>query len=332
MIVTHVDDCLIFCKDKKVLEELITSLKDEFKLTDEGNLSAFLSAQFKKSGNQLETSQPHLIECIVEALNLNNEAKMRDAPENAIHGRDDDGKKHMQTWNYHSVIGMMNYLVATSRPDALYAVHQCARCALNLKISCEEAIKHVGRYLKRIKDKGVIFAFDATKGIEVYVDADCARTWNISDSNKMMSALSRTGCAIKIANCLIIWVSKMQTEVALSTTEAEHITLLQSTREFIPLKNILEHLSNFVKVINREISAFSTIFEDNAGVLQLANEPKCRPRAKRICIKYHHFCQHVKDKTITIRAIDANEQQTDIFSKPLPLDKFRKFRKALIGW
>ena len=42
------------------------------------------------------------------------------------------------------------------------------------------------------------------KGIEVCVDADFARSWNVSDSNKIMLALSRIGHIMKIANCLII--------------------------------------------------------------------------------------------------------------------------------
>ena len=42
IIITCVDNCLIFYKNKRVLEELIESLKDEFKHTDKGNLETFL--------------------------------------------------------------------------------------------------------------------------------------------------------------------------------------------------------------------------------------------------------------------------------------------------
>ena len=50
----------------------------------------------------------------------------------------------------------------------------------------------------------MIFAFNATKGIEVFIDVDFVRAWNIDDSDKMTSALSRTRYMIKIANCPII--------------------------------------------------------------------------------------------------------------------------------
>ena len=92
----------------------------------------------------------------------------------------------------------------------------------------------------------------------------------------MTLALSRTRYVIKITNYLIIWVNKMQTEVALSITEADYIVLFQRKRDLIPLKNILNYLNNFIKVNNRKISTFSIIFKDNTRVLQLVNKSKYR--------------------------------------------------------
>ena len=42
IIIACVDDYLIFYKNKRALDELIESLKDEFKLTNEGDLETFL--------------------------------------------------------------------------------------------------------------------------------------------------------------------------------------------------------------------------------------------------------------------------------------------------
>jgi len=98
------------------------------------------------------------------------------------------------------------------------------------------------------------------------------------------------------------------------------------------MKSIIEYLNDFISLSDKQINTYSTIFEDNAGALRLAVEPKYRPRTKHICVKYHHFRQYAKNKTITIKAISTNEQQADIFTKPLALDKFRKFRKDIMGW
>ena len=49
IMISYVDNCLIFYKNKSVLEELILSLKDEFKLTNEGDLTIFLGVNINKT-------------------------------------------------------------------------------------------------------------------------------------------------------------------------------------------------------------------------------------------------------------------------------------------
>ena len=51
----------------------------------------------------------------------------------------------------------MNYISGTTRPDILFAVHQCAKYSIDPKQSHEEAVKRIGRYLKKTKDKGLVF-------------------------------------------------------------------------------------------------------------------------------------------------------------------------------
>ena len=52
------------------------------------------------------------------------------------------------------------------------------------------------------------------------------------------------------AGCPIVWVSKLQTEVALSTTEAEYIALTQAMRDLIPLLGLLEELRPVLSLNN----------------------------------------------------------------------------------
>ena len=91
---------------------------------------------------------------------------------------DIDVKPRKQTWNCKSVISMMNYLASTSRPDIVFSVHQAARLFSNPKRRHEEAVKGISRHLKRTSDRGIARQFDATRPIEVFVDADFAGTWN----------------------------------------------------------------------------------------------------------------------------------------------------------
>ena len=77
----------------------------------------------------------------------------------------------------------------------------------------------------------------------VILTKDFSGAWRKEDADQVGSVLSRTGYIIKLANCPIIWVSKMQTEIDLSITEAEYISLSQSMRYLIPLRHIMLEVS-----------------------------------------------------------------------------------------
>ena len=173
---------------------------------------------------------------------------------------------------------------------------------------------------------------DGTHELNCYVDADFAGGFTHETSHEKASVLSRTGYVINYSGCPILCVSKMQTEIALSTTEAEYIALSQSMRDLIPLRGILQELAKVLRVSSKVPITHSSVFEDNNGALELAREPKYRPRTKHIAIKYHHFREHVKNKTIKVLAIDTKEQIADIFTKPLEKASFEYLRYKLMGW
>ena len=59
-----------------------------------------------------------------------------------------------------SIIGQLNYLASTTRPELQFAVHQCARFVADPKMSHEKAVKRIVRYLKRTKDEGIVLLVD----------------------------------------------------------------------------------------------------------------------------------------------------------------------------
>ena len=335
IIVTYVDDCLIFSKDKNKIDQLLDNLRKIFKLTDEGaDINAFLGIKVDKGENgSITMTQPALIKRILNDLSLlDGNCKLHDTPANVTLNKMSSGEERNQTWNYRSVIGMMMFLASSTRPDILFAVHQCAKFNSCPKRVHEEAVKRIGRYLKRTMDKGTILTPNGTHKLDCYVDADFAGCFDHEISDDRSSVLSRTGYSITYSGCPLLCVSKMQTEIALSTTEAEYIALSQSMRDLIPLRSILMDLSKIMHVNPELPVTHSTVFEDNNGALELAQAPKYRPRTKHIAIKYHHFREHVKNKSIRVEAIHTKEQLADIFTKPLEKHQFEYLRKKLIGW
>ena len=125
----------------------------------------------------------------------------------------------------------------------------------------------------------------------------------------------------------------MQTEVALSTTEAEYIALSQSMREVLPLMELMKEAKAMKVPVNLVTpKVHCRVFEDNSGAIEIAKVPKMRPRTKHLNIKYHHFRSFVQDGSISVHHVGTEQQTADIFTKPLNQDLFQKHRKSLLGW
>jgi hypothetical protein len=280
-------------------------------------------------------SQPQLIESILSDLNLDAKSNSRSIPAltTKILQPCLDSQHHCEDWHYRSVIGKMNYLEKATRPDIAYAVHQCARFSESPREEHSQAVKLIGRYLLGTRNKGMIFK-PVQKSFEVFSDDDFSRNWDINIAeNDQSTARSRTGYAIKYANCTIACASKLQTEIALSSTKSEYIALSQSLREVIPLMRLVNELNaNGFAVPGETPRVLCKAFEDNSGALEMARTPKMRPRTKHLNIKYHHFRDAVLRGDISILPINTLDQIADVFTKPLGLQLFIKFRKLLMGW
>jgi hypothetical protein len=72
------------------------------------------------------------------------------------------------------------------------------------------------------REQGIIFDPKHGKSFEVYADADFCGNWNRATSmNDVSTEKSRTGYIISFAGCPITWASKLQTQIALITTDAK---------------------------------------------------------------------------------------------------------------
>jgi hypothetical protein len=227
----------------------------------------------------------------------------------------------------------MNYLEKCSRPDIAYALHQCARFSADPREEHSKAVKLISRYLKGTRKKGITCKPDGSSFV-CYCDADFAGLWNpdLAESDRS-TARSRTGYIILYGGCPIVWASKLQTEIALSSTESEYVALSQALREVIPLIRLIKELDAAGFDVNSKTPEIHCkLFEDNVGALTMAKTPKMRPRTKHMNLKYHHFRESVEDGTVSIHQISTEEQTADILTKPLGIDLFEKFRKKMMGW
>ena len=127
---------------------------------------------------------------------------------------------------------------------------------------------------------------------------------------------SRSGWVVFYAGCPIIWASKLQTQVALLTTEVEYIAMLQSLCVVLPIKFLIQKMKEKgFQVICTQPYVYCKVFKDNSGALELAGLPKLCPGNKHINVCYHHFCKHVQNGLIKIISVGTTDQNADVLTK-----------------
>jgi hypothetical protein len=127
------------------------------------------------------------------------------------------------------VIGELNYLAQTMRPLILYATHQLTKYSSDPREPHGEAVLYLISYLKKTRDLGTRLKPERDKGFECYCDANFSGNWNKHLAPfDPSTAKSCSGWILFYAGCPVIWTSKLQTQVALSTTEAEYLAMSQS--------------------------------------------------------------------------------------------------------
>ena len=113
-----------------------------------------------------------------------------------------------------------------------------------------------------------------TLQVDCYADANFAGLYPVEEPQDSTSVKSRTGYVITFADCPILWVSKLQTEIALSTLHAEYVALSQSLRDLLPIKNLIgEVMKHFNLDKDIKFISKSTVYEDNNGALRVATCP-----------------------------------------------------------
>lgn len=145
-------------------------------------------------------------------------------------------------------------------------------------------------------DKGLIFKPNISQGLECFVDADFAGGCATGDQMSPESVLSQTGFVIMYAGYPIYWKSKLQTEIASSTMEAEYVALSHSIRKVLPHLTLLKEIHDIFPLQELQPNFFCQVWEDNCSCIKVVESPKFTHRTKHILLKYHHFRQFVSNE------------------------------------
>ena len=222
----------------------------KFWLNIEDDYAGFLGIYIHKIEFVIELSQTGLIDRIIQALGLDTDlTTIRTEPASTTPlEKETTGAPRKETWSYPSIIGLMLYLAYNSRPDIVFAGHQCARFNQCPRLKHEQAVNRIARYLKGTREKGLSFTSTGELNLELHSDADWAGLWNAELPDDPTCVKSRTGYLITLSEVPVTWISKLQTEIATSMMHAEYIALSTGMRELLPVTEIFNGIREYLKV------------------------------------------------------------------------------------
>jgi hypothetical protein len=221
---------------------------------------------------------------------------------------------------YLSIVGTLQYLAHTTRPDICNSVRNLARFSHNPGEAHYVAAKRIVRYVAGTQELGLVYKSRKRSGEPLQLTGYADASWGDCPD----SARSTTGLIFFLAGGPIAFTSRTQKSVARSTMEAEYMALFEAAQVAQRLRELLQHLGV-------RIEHPTTLFEDNAACVITANGDGHTKGAKHIEIRYHFTRELVKKNIVQIEKVGTEVQLADGLTKNVPLARLEQLRAILLG-
>nr|GEY89359.1 copia protein [Tanacetum cinerariifolium] len=199
------------------------------------------------------------------------------------------------------------------RPDIVHATCLCARYQAKPTEKHLKEVKRFFHYLRGTVNTGLWYTKDS--GFELigfsYADyAGCKDTFK-----------STSGGAQFLGEKLVSWSSKKQDCMAMSTAEAEYVSLSACCAQVLWMRT---QLTNYGFHFNKIL-----IYCDSKSAIAISCNPIQHSRTKHIAVRYHFIKEHVEKGTIELYFVKTDYQLADIFTKALPAYRFNYLVRRL---
>nr|GFC19385.1 copia protein [Tanacetum cinerariifolium] len=153
---------------------------------------------------------------------------------------------------------------------------------------------------------GLWYSKDTDMSLSAYADADHARC---QDTRR-----STSGSAQFLGEKLVSWSSKKKKSTAISSTEAEYIALSGWCSQILWMHSqLIDYGSQFNKI---------PLYCYNKSAIALCCNNVQYSRAKHIDVRYHFMKEQVENGIVELYFVRTEYQLADIFTKPLPRERF----------
>jgi Reverse transcriptase (RNA-dependent DNA polymerase) len=328
MCLSWVDDCLFLGTEDDVISSK-TELMKHFNCDDNGFSDEYVGCKIEMcSGNKMtKFTQPVLIRSLIEEFNSGKKkVSTPAAPGQTLQaGKTEDEVDIHEKKRYQAGVGKLLYLTRWSRPEIGNSVRELSRFAARPQLIHVVAMQRVMDYCVDGVDIG--WTLKPNGEWKGKTNDNPVHVVGFSDSDYAKDIETRrsvTGYSVFLNGAPVATKSKMQTGVTLSVTEAELVSATQCVQEMIYVKKILESVGVNVKLPMK-------LMIDNKGAKDLINNWSVGGRTRHIDVRYF-FLREMKEKNIVkIEWIKSENNPSDLFTKNLNNQLFKKHSEVFIG-
>lgn len=309
LIAVYVDDLIIASKNLKSIAEFGRVLTDRFEVKNLGPIDCCLSIKFCQKNDQVTMTQRGYIADLLSRFNMT-DAKPVSTPMdiNKKLVKEVEPYELEEDVPYRELVGCLTYLALATRPDIGFAASCLGQFNHSYGKAHWIAAKRVLRYLKETMDLGLKYSAD-TRPLKGFVDSD----WDNCPGDRR----SYSGYVFVLCCSPISWDARKQRTIALSSTEAEYMSLSEGAKETI-------YWTAFLKELGFKDLTDIIVISDNFGALKLAENPVFHARRKHIAIRHYFIREALVDNRLGVKHVSTDDNVADMFTKRIPRPKFEK--------
>ncbi len=317
-LLVYVDDIQIASRQVTDVEFVKQQILSKFKGRDLGETKFFLqmSVERDRSSRLLVLRQQRHVDQLVRASGLGT-AHPKSIPIIVGLYKDPTGEVITDSGvisQYRSLVGAMQHISNYTRPDISFAVSFLARFVNSPTASMFARVQDLICYLKGTASYGLYLGGASPScPLYAYCDSDYAQCPE--------TRRSVTGLVVKCGVGSVSWKSAKQPTVSRSTAEAEYVAAGEVAKEVQYMHALAQGMHLHPGCI--------PIGLDNRAALFLIEDPVSAARTKHIDVVYHHVRERVKFGQMEFEPIATELNVSDIFTKPLALDTFKRHRCGL---
>ena len=270
--VIHVDNALTVANSKKMLEDtrqLLHSLfemKEEdpdwlmgVKLTDDCRKHMVTLSQTQYVKSLLKWFRMETCNLVSTPMDPGIVLTKADCP------KSNEEKEEMLRYPYREALSGITWLAVMSHPDLAYAASQLGQYSANLGKTHWKALMHILKYLWGTHNLALTLGrvSDTDSDPDVitgHTDASWARD---ADDHR-----STSGYIFQLGDAVISWNSKKQSNVTMSSSEAEYVALAHSMKQALWLC----YLTRDIGMFNGGDPPTTKLFLDNTAAIAIARE------------------------------------------------------------